>query len=259
MKFSTISVTSATTLAFTGAFVSASTKSSKSKSCSSKSSKSDLEPYCYSSPADFEGVYKTCWATVIRSSATKIMEGTFHMCEDKGYFKLSLQNFTKTDDYGAYASTSKINTGLDLGSFQGVANGNTLPMAAFGAGIEILPVPPFFEGGTAPNDSPDYQTCTMHAGNVMECSSFHTEYCAQGSELFGCANVPEGTSWLNTYSIKNVLVPDGDECPEAPELFCDTNKIGPPPMAPSRRGLLEVKESGNNKSPCPFMAGKMDE
>ena len=175
MKFCTSAVTTATAIiAFFGAPVS-SKKKRYSKSGSGASL--PLEPYRYFEPADFEGSYKTCFATAIRNSASSFGgEGTYHLCEGDP-ITVSLQKFTKTDDYGGYQSTSEgvPEEGIDLGSFQGIANGNTLPMASFGEGI-YTPAGPQngFQPDLIPNNTPDRRTCTMFADNVMECASFFT-------------------------------------------------------------------------------------
>jgi hypothetical protein len=67
--------------------------------------------------------------------------------------------------------------------------------------------------------------------------------------------VPEPDQiWLNTYAIEEILVLDGEECPEAPAGFCESNKIvgGPP----SRRGL-QAESGSAKKTPCPFLAGAL--
>jgi hypothetical protein len=210
-----------------------------------------LEPYRYFEPADFEGSYKTCFATAIRKAADSQFDGSYHLCENDPYV-MSIQNFTKIDDYGAYQSTSEgvPEEGIDLGSFQGIANGNTLPMAAFGPGINSVN----FGNGTylLPNDSPDSRTCTMFAGKVMKCVSFYSEYCTGVLEN-GTSSCEEGQTWLNTYAIEKILVLDGDECPEAPAAdFCGTYN-------PNRRGLQDESGSGSvKKTACPFLAEKMD-
>jgi hypothetical protein len=171
MKFSTSAVTTATAIiAFFGAPVS-SKKKRYSKSGGGASL--PLEPYRYFEPADFEGSYKTCFATAIRKAADSQFDGSYHLCEGDP-ITMSIQNFTKIDDYGAYQSTSEgvPEEGIDLGSFQGIANGNTLPMASFGPGIYAATLLELI-----PNNTPDRRTCTMFAGNVMECASFYTEYC----------------------------------------------------------------------------------
>jgi hypothetical protein len=258
MKFSTITVSTATAaIAFFGAPVSVSARKKHSKSgCSSSSS---LEPYCYSPPADFEGIYIPCFATVIRDSASKSGDGTYHLCEGD-LIHLSSQNFTKTDDFGAYVSTSvgvlEDPPVIDLGSFQGIANGNTLSMAAFGDGLYLFLTGAEPENVTQdliPNNSPDRKICTMYAGNVMECTYFFTEYCSGVTE--GGENpCDEGQQWLNTYAVEAISVLDGETCPDAPKTFCETKKPGPP----TRRGLQDEGES-SKKTPCPFLAGKMDD
>jgi len=182
---------------------------------------------------------------------------------------LSSQNFTKTDDFGAYVSTSvgvlEDPPVIDLGSFQGIPNGNTLSMAAFGDGLYLPPIKNGPGGGPEnrtqdliPNNSPDRKICTMYAGNVMECTYFFTEYCSGVTE--GGENpCDEGQQWLNTYAVEAISVLDGETCPDAPKTFCETNKIftgavGPP----TRRGLQDEGES-SKKTPCPFLAGKMDD
>ena len=177
MKFSTSAVTTATAIiAFFGAPVS-SKKKRYSKSGGGASL--PLEPYRYFEPADFEGSYKTCFLTAIRKAADSQFDGSYHLCEGDP-ITMSIQNFTKIDDYGAYQSTSEgvPEEGIDLGSFQGIANGNTLPMASFGPGIYAVAGPENgFQPDLIPNNTPDRRTCTMFAGNVMECASFYTEYC----------------------------------------------------------------------------------
>eukprot|EP00985_Skeletonema_marinoi_P012073 scaffold5759_cov93-Skeletonema_marinoi.AAC.2 len=165
---------------------------------------------------------------------------------------VSLQKFTKTDDYGGYQSTSEgvPEEGIDLGSFQGIANGNTLPMASFGPGFYSVVVPELI-----PNNTPDRRTCTMFADNVIECASFYTEYCT-GVLEDGESPCVDGQQWLNTYAIEEILVLDGEECPEAPAGFCESNKIEI--VFPSRRGL-QAESGSAKKTPCPFLAGKMDE
>ena len=259
MKFCTSVVTTATAIiAFFGAPVSSKKRFSKSGGGASL----PLEPYRYFEPADFEGSYKTCFATVIRNSSPPRFDGTYHLCEGDP-ITVSLQNFTKTDDYGGYQSTSVLSGGVpeigksDLGSFQGIANGNTLPMAAFGVGI-YNPAGQHneFQPDLIPNNTPDRRTCTMFADNVMECASFFTEYC-NGVLENGTSPCVDGQQWLNTYAIEEILVLDGEECPEAPAGFCESNRIVFPSF-PSRRGLRD--ESGSaKKTPCPFLAGKMDE
>ena len=105
MKFSTSAVTTATAIiAFFGAPVS-SKKKRYSKSGSGASL--PLEPYRYFEPADFEGSYKTCFATVIRNSTSSFGgEGTYHLCEGDP-ITMSIQKFTKTDGYGGYQSASE--------------------------------------------------------------------------------------------------------------------------------------------------------
>jgi len=181
------------------------------------------------------------------------------LCEgDQIYLIMSIQKFTKTDDYGGYQSTSEgvPEVGIDLGSFQGIANGNTLPMASFGPGVYTPAGPWNPEPDLIPNNTPDRRTCTMFADNVMECASFFTAYC-NGVLEGGESPCVDGQQWLNTYAVEEILVLDGEECPEAPAGFCGSNKLGGPPNT-NRRGLQD--ESGSaKKAPCPFLAGKMDE
>mmetsp|Transcript_19783 Transcript_19783/g.33725 ORF Transcript_19783/g.33725 Transcript_19783/m.33725 type:complete len:261 (-) Transcript_19783:162-944(-) len=260
MKFCTSAVTTATAIiAFFGAPVSSKKRFSKSGGGASL----PLEPYRYFEPADFEGSYKTCFATVIRNSASSFFGGgggTYHLCEgDQIYLIMSLQKFTKTDDYGGYQSTSEgvPEEGIDLGSFQGIANGNTLPMASFGPGVYTPAGPWNPEPDLVPNNTPDMRTCTMFADNVMECASFFTAYCNGVLEGGGSPSCVDGQQWRNTYAVEEILVLDGEECPEAPAGFCGSNEIGGPPNT-NRRGLQD--ESGSaKKTPCPFLAGKMDE
>jgi hypothetical protein len=79
-----------------------------------------LEPHSYFKPADFEGSDKTCSATVtvIRNSSPSRLDGTYHLCEGDP-IEMSIQNFTKTDEYGAYQSTS-----------EGVLNGESMDLGS---------------------------------------------------------------------------------------------------------------------------------
>ena len=255
-----------------------------------------LGKYKFTEPADFEGMYRTCHYSVIRSSSTGIQPGTFHACighENTPFWagegKFILQ---KGDEFGAYKGVVIDDTNvvvefpdipsLAMGGFQGFADGNTLSLNSFGTGGAIInnngTVPEdgtrrlFFinpgVGALINNDTPDTRVCTLFDEGIMKCTTILIEYCSGASNGGFTAPFCQGREgqWLNTYSLKTISVKDDFECPEPPPGFCETKPFPdfhPLDPNPNNTGIPDIlmrrldDEEEESFHPCPILAAQM--
>lgn len=207
---------------------------------------SSLEDFSYKPPANFEGVYHSCFKTITRNSATGVQTGTFNTCED-----LVNLNITSTNPFGAYMASGVIQNPnipmADWGHWQGQAQGNKLFMASFGgdvaAGDAILR-----------NDAPDRKNCDLFAHGVLRCFTVHTEYCGADDVVDVC----EGNDgkWLNTYTTWAVYAQDVDRCPPAPSGFCVDGLGAAIADEFDRRLEDEEEQDEEEEATCPLLQGK---
>lgn len=269
MKFSA-TVTTAAAVAIGGTSVMVQAK----KRADTKSSKSDgegedsLKEYSYTKPANFEGVYHTCSAKVIRNSATGIGTGTYHVCYDENtpdWIKRGTLKFAETDAYGAYQVVSAFDPvefeGDMATQLQGFAKGDTISLATFGIGSITA-----ITNTVVHNDTPDTRVCHLRKGGMLECTTAVVDFCSPFSLNDFTAPFCEDRvgQWLNTYTVSSVLATDIANCPTPPGDFCETNPLpGTHPLDPDNPGgspfargrhLEDDEDDGGSRHPCPVLA-----
>ena len=283
MKFSAI--VSSAAVAIGGTSVQA---RKRGNSKSPKSSDASLEEYCYTEPANFEGVYDTCWYSVIRNSFSGFDTGTFHVCFDENtpdwVNNRGRSVLTKTDAYGAYQSVTMFNPVEFVDNLaiqhQGFAKGDTISLTTFGVGgipVNSTTDTPIDNSNSTNateiltnNDLPDSKVCKLRKGGIMECTDTVIEYCSPASLLDFTKLFCEGRigQWMVSYTLYSVFARDIANCPSPPEGFCKTNPVpplhpldpnnpnGPPSFGTSRH--LEDNGDGS-RHPCPVLAAGMDD
>ena len=251
MKFSIAAAAIAATSSFVGVHASTSTAKSGKGSCSSSPK---LEKFCYEEPADLEGTYNLCYASVLREATTG-PTGTFRFCPNGNDESGKGDVFKKLDEYGAYeAITTGSLTGVQVGQwkFQGIAQGNTIKMTSFGGGAvnatgDVI----------LPNETPDTQECTLYDDGILKCMNYFEEYCGPdaANNTFFPSNCEVG-EWLMSYTIETVSVLKGFDCPEPPKGFCDVPYTPDGPSPGFGRKLQEEDEEASHL--CPFLNGNMN-
>jgi hypothetical protein len=129
-------------------------------------------------------------------------------------------------------------------NYQGIAKGNTIKMTSFAGG--------WVDDDTGvvvvENDTPDTKECTLYDDNIMQCTTFFTEYCGPDN-VTSVFDIPcTAGEWLMTYTFETIFALEGSECPEPPKGFC--------PDGPPGRKLQEEEEEASH--PCPILNGKMN-
>lgn len=286
MKFSATAV-SAAIVAIGGTSVKVQVQA-KNQSPSSKSTKVDagddfLKEYSHTEPANFEGVYESCWYSVIRNSASGRETGTFHVCYDENspdWIKKvgrGTEVIDKTDAFGAYQLKAEINP-IEFGGqegvgkfYQGFAKGDTIHFNSFGSGASpVDDTTNTVDSSTVliSNDTPDTKVCQKRKGGILECTTTLIEYCSPVSPNDVTAQFCEDRvgQWLNTYSISSVLATDIANCPTPPGDFCETKLVPPHPLDPNNTGgsafggerhLEDDEDVDGSRHPCPVLA-RMD-
>ena len=293
MKFSVTAV-SAAIIAIGGTSVKVQVQA-KNQSPSSKSTKSDgdvgedsLKEYSSTKPANFEGVYHSCWLTIIRNSATGIGPGTYHLCYDEYTPEWAKERgfltITKTDAYNAYQSVSRVSPIEELqkgsirGIYQGVAKGDTISFTSYGIGAyqfdEVTGVIDLSSQPTDYNDTPDTKICQKSKGGILECTSTLVEYCSPFSLTDYTAPFCQDRvgQWLNSYTLSSVMATDIANCPAPPPDYCESENHRLPETNPldfnnqgqggssfgeGVRHLIKDDEHDGDGSrhPCPVLAG----
>ena len=250
---------------------SASTKSSKSKSSKSDGGEESLKEYSYTKPAEFEGVYHTCWYSVIRNSATGLGTGTFHVCNNEntpdwiqnvdvgqGRFMIN-----KTDAFGAYQYVSVLNpvefVGQVASHYQGFAKGDTITLTTYGmGGFAVDDTTNTVDNSTvlAHNDTPDTKVCQKRKGGILECTTTFVDFCSPFSLNDFTAPFCKDRvgQWLNTYTVSSVLATDIANCPTPPGDFCETNPIPEFHPLDRERHLTNDEDVDGSRHPCPVLA-----
>ena len=195
-----------------------------------QSPSASLDEFRYTEPANFAGDYTQCSVSVIHSSASGILDNTYHGCAENA--SPVVFTVTKTDEFGAYKATTMppefvLSDDFAMGGWQGFAKGNTLLMSSFGeATLSIFP--DRVVKSVIYNNSPNTMTCSAFKKGVMECMAVFTEYCSEVSDQDELANPycenKEG-DWLNTYSMRSVFVREGFSCPSSPPGFCESTPL----------------------------------
>lgn len=224
-----------------------------------------LKPYSYTPPADFSGMYYPCFASITRNSASGILPGVYHYCPKDtddvlyNFVEDLLQlNITSKDAFGAYYASNEYDLeeefppqffgDIKMTPWEGQARGNKLFMDTYGAGSTS-------EGVLErPNDTPDHKECSLFQSNVLECLTTLEEYCTlvEGVEESSICKDKDG-QWQYTYEIWLVSAQDLEDCPAAPENFCDSNPIPTAAGAFERHLKDEAKQDEEERATCPLL------
>jgi hypothetical protein len=108
------------------------------------------------------------------------------------------------DQFGAYVGARNVLYPSEGGTlrlaslnYQGIAKGNTIKMTSFAGG--------WVDDDTgvvvAENDTPDTKECTLYDDNIMQCTTFLTEYCGPDN-VTSVFDIPcTAGEWLMTYTL----------------------------------------------------------